>query len=81
MQPGRRTHSLARFKMRTVTVELPDALWRELEAMVRSGWFKDEGEAMRLAATEFLRHGRLELAERFHREDIAWALQERDAPR
>lgn len=65
--------------MRTVTIELPDQLWRQLEAMVGAGWFKDEGEALRLAVTEFIRHRPLELAERFQREDIAWALRTRDS--
>jgi len=63
--------------MKSVTVELPDRLAQELDAMVDAGWFSNPGEAVRLALLEFLRRHRLELAERFQRDDIAWALQEK----
>lgn len=63
--------------MKSINVELPDKLAQELDAMVKSGWFSDEGEAMRLALREFVRRNRLELLERFQREDIAWALKQK----
>ena len=61
--------------MKSLTVELPEKLAEELEAVVAAGWFTDEGEAVRLALRELLRHQRRELEERFQREDIAWALE------
>jgi Arc/MetJ-type ribon-helix-helix transcriptional regulator len=65
--------------VKAVTVELPDKLAQELDAVVEAGWFSDEGEAVRLALREFLRRQRRELEERFQREDIAWALKAKEA--
>jgi len=44
--------------------------------MVKAGWFNDEAEAMRSALREFVRRNRLELLERFQREDITRALKQ-----
>lgn len=63
--------------MKSINVELPDKLAQELDAMVKAGWFSNEAEAMRLALREFVRRNRLELLERFQREDIAWALKQK----
>jgi len=46
---------------------------------VREGWFRNEAEAVRLALLEFVRRHRLELMERFQREDIAWAIKQKRA--
>lgn len=62
--------------MKSIKV-LPDRLAEELDAMVKAGWFSDEEEAMRLALREFVRRNRLELLERFQREDISWALKQK----
>jgi len=60
--------------MRNVTIDLPERVNREVEAMVNAGWFDDEGEVLRFALAQFLRRYRSELVERFEREDIAWAI-------
>lgn len=60
--------------MRNVTIDLPERVAREVEAMVSAGWFDDEGEVLRFALVQFLRRYRSELVERFEREDIAWAI-------
>ena len=65
--------------MKSLTVELPDKLAEELGAVVKAGWYSDEGEAVRLALREFLRRQRRELEEQFQREDIAWALKAKEA--
>jgi Arc/MetJ-type ribon-helix-helix transcriptional regulator len=65
--------------MKSIKVELPDRLAEELDAMVKAGWFNNEAEAMRSALREFVRRNRLELLERFQREDIAWALKQKRA--
>lgn len=65
--------------MKSIQVELPDKLVEELNAMITAGWFSNEAEAVRLAVLEFVRRHRLELLERFHREDIAWALKQKGA--
>jgi Arc/MetJ-type ribon-helix-helix transcriptional regulator len=61
--------------MKSLQIELPDKLAQELDAMVREGWVKNEAEAVRLALLDFIRHHRLELLERYQREDIAWAIK------
>ncbi len=65
--------------MKSVQIELPDKLVEELDALIRAGWFHSEGEIIRLALVEFVRRHRLELLEKFQREDIAWALQQKGA--
>lgn len=62
--------------MKSLNVELPDRLAEEITRMVREGWFQSENELVRTALFEFLRARRTELQERFHREDIAWAVGE-----
>jgi Arc/MetJ-type ribon-helix-helix transcriptional regulator len=63
--------------MKLIQVELPDEVAKELGAMVQAGWFHSEDEAVRLALLEFVRRHRLELLERFQREDIEWALSQK----
>ena len=65
--------------MKSLQIELPDKLAQELDAMVREGWVKNEAEAVRLALLDFVRHHRLELLERYQREDIAWAIKQKGA--
>jgi len=47
--------------------------------MVKTGWFSNKEEVVRLALLEFVRRHHLELLERFQREDIAWALKRKGA--
>jgi Arc/MetJ-type ribon-helix-helix transcriptional regulator len=65
--------------MKSIQIELPEKLAHELDMLVRQGWFRSEEEAIRFALLEFLRRHRLELLEQFQREDIAWALRQKDA--
>ena len=65
--------------MKTVQVQLPDVVVTELSGLVKSGWFTDENEIVRLALLEFVRRYRFALIEQFQREDIAWALQQKRA--
>ncbi len=65
--------------MKRIQVELPEKLAQALKNLVKEGWFRDESEAVRFALTEFLNRCRLQLLEQFHREDIAWALQQKEA--
>jgi len=59
--------------MKTLELELPDELAREIEELVRRGWFTDENELARRALGDFLRHHRLDLQEQQQLDDIAWA--------
>ena len=65
--------------MKSIQIELPDKLAEALHTMVQQGWFPSEAEALRCALLEFLRRHHLELHEQFQREDIAWALRQKDA--
>ena len=61
--------------MKVVHVEIPDKLAAEIEAYVRAGWFGSEAEVIRAAVADFVRRRRIELLERFMRDDIEWALK------
>jgi Arc/MetJ-type ribon-helix-helix transcriptional regulator len=63
--------------VKSINVDLPDKIAEELSRLVEMGWFHDEAEAVRLALLEFLGHRAAELQERFQREDIEWALREK----
>ena len=63
--------------MKSIQIELPEKLAQELDAMVREGWFRNEGEAVRLALLDFVRRHRLELMERFQHEDITWEIEQK----
>ena len=65
--------------MKVMQIEIPDQLAEEMDNLVKAGWFTNEGELARLALADFIRRHRFELLERFQREDIAWALQQKGA--
>ena len=64
--------------MRVLRIEVPDRLAEETDALVKAGWFTSESELARLALMEFIRRYRLELLERFQRDDIVSALRQND---
>ena len=59
--------------MKTLEIEIPDQLGRQIEELVRRGWFTDQKDLARQALGEFLRHHRLELQEQHQLDDIEWA--------
>ncbi len=65
--------------MKVIRIEIPERLSEEINALVQAGWFTSETEIAYLALTDFVRRHRVELLERFQRDDIAWALQQREA--
>ena len=65
--------------MKTLEIEVPDALAKKLKGLVDDGWFANKGEIGRLALAQFIDRHRFELAERYQREDIAWALGQKGA--
>lgn len=67
--------------MRTLKLELPEQLAKEMEGLVKAGWFASEEEVARLALAEFVRHHRFELQEQYQREDVRWALSLKDTER
>jgi Arc/MetJ-type ribon-helix-helix transcriptional regulator len=65
--------------MKAIHVEFPDKLAAEIEAYVQAGWFGSEAEVIRAAVADFVRRRRVELLERFMRDDIEWALKLKNA--
>lgn len=59
--------------MKTMTLELPEALADDVDNAVKAGWFTDPQEAIRQALREFLNSRRLQLQEQQQLEDIDWA--------
>ncbi|HEX2096054.1 MAG TPA: hypothetical protein VHF50_01645 [Solirubrobacterales bacterium] len=66
--------------MKTLQVEVPDALAERIRRLVESGWFFSEDEIGRLALIEFVRRHEFELQEKFQRDDIAWAVERAGRP-
>jgi Arc/MetJ-type ribon-helix-helix transcriptional regulator len=65
--------------MKTLEVELPDQMAREVENAVAAGKFENSAEVVRAALREFISLRRYELLEQQQLTDIAWALQEKPA--
>jgi Arc/MetJ-type ribon-helix-helix transcriptional regulator len=63
--------------MRTLEVELPDELARDLERAIATGRFESSGELVRAALRDFLTSRRFELLEQQQLEDVSWALREK----
>lgn len=67
--------------MKTLSIEIPDQLAKEIERLVQAGWFASEEEIARLALAEFVHRRSSELPEQSQRADIQWALSLKDAER
>lgn len=63
--------------MKVISIEMPEKIAIELASYIKAGWFKDETEITLTALREFIRRNRMELLERFNREDIEWARRQR----
>lgn len=60
--------------MKTLTVDLPEALTAELDAAVEAGWFASQAEAIRAAVRDLVSHRKLALLEKQQLADIDWAV-------
>jgi Arc/MetJ-type ribon-helix-helix transcriptional regulator len=60
--------------VKTLKIEVPDQLAKEIERLVQTGWFASEEEIARLALAEFVHRRSSELQEQSQRDDIYWAL-------
>jgi Arc/MetJ-type ribon-helix-helix transcriptional regulator len=65
--------------MKAIQVELPEKLAAEIEAYVKTGWFNSEAEVIRAALMDFVRRNRVDLLDRFMRDDIEWALRQKES--
>jgi Arc/MetJ-type ribon-helix-helix transcriptional regulator len=61
--------------MKTVAVEVPEQVAKQMEELVHAGWFVSEAELARQALVNFVQQARFQLQERFQKEDIEWALR------
>jgi len=59
--------------MKSLSIDLPDNLAIAVESYVKAGFFHSELDVLLAAISEFVRRNRIELMERFAREDIEWA--------
>ncbi len=65
--------------MKTLQVELPDEMAREVENAVETGTFENAAEVVRASLREFISRRRFELLEQQQLQDVAWALREKPA--
>ena len=63
--------------MKTLQIEVPDQVAREVEEAVEAGLFENAAEVVRVALREFITRRRFELMERQQLQDVAWALREK----
>ena len=61
-------------KMQTIEFELPDQLYKGVNNLVKSGWFRDQNEVLCEAVRKFIESHRPELIEKFILEDVEWGL-------
>lgn len=62
--------------MKTISIKLPDDVANQMQEFVKAGYFSTEHELVLAALAQFIRRNRIELAEEFARDDIAWAKRE-----
>ena len=60
--------------MQTVQIELPEQLYKSVNALVKNGWFKDEKEVLYEAIRKFIDSYHPELIEKFILDDVEWGL-------
>ncbi|MBI3353522.1 MAG: CopG family transcriptional regulator [Nitrospirae bacterium] len=60
--------------MKAICTELPDKVYEEVKLLVEKGWFKNEDDIVLEALRRFLDIHKVELMEKFIREDVQWRL-------
>ncbi len=66
--------------MKTLQVEVPDEVARDVEQAVKAGLFENSAEVVRVALREFITRRRYELLEQQQLQDIGWVLREKPSP-
>jgi len=64
--------------MRTIQTEVPERLYKQAEALVKEGWFRDEKEIFSEAIRRFLDTHQSKLMDKFIRDDVEWGLHGND---
>ena len=65
-------------RVKTLSIDLPDKVAREIDIMVAAGWFRSSDDFILQAIREFADRNRLQLAERYQLEDIDWATKQKN---
>ena len=65
--------------MKALSITVPDHLAERIHDYVQSGFFMSDPDLILATVSEFVRRNRVDLMERFAREDIAWAKNEAHA--
>ena len=60
--------------MKTIRAEISDQLYRQMDTLVKQGWFGSHKDVIDQALRRFLESHRPELMEKFIREDVEWGL-------
>jgi len=60
--------------MKAICTELPDKIYEEVKALIDKGWFRNEDDIILEALRRFLDTHKIELMEKFMREDVEWGL-------
>jgi Arc/MetJ-type ribon-helix-helix transcriptional regulator len=66
--------------VKTLSITIPDNLAAQIKDYVKAGFFSSEPDVILAAMSEFLRRNRVDMMERFAREDIEWAKKEASGP-
>jgi len=61
--------------MKTMRIRIPEKLYRQMDALVKQGWFSDQQAVVELALRKFLYSHRPEVIEQFLHEDVQWGLR------
>ena len=64
--------------MKAIHTELPDKVYQEVKSLVDKGWFRNEDDIILEVLRPFLDTHRIELMEKFIREDVEWGLHGKD---
>jgi Arc/MetJ-type ribon-helix-helix transcriptional regulator len=62
--------------VKKLSIDIPDNLAAQIDDYVKAGFFPSEPDVILAAMSEFVRRNRVDLMERFAREDIEWAKKE-----
>lgn len=62
-------------RTKTIKAEIPEQVYRQLDRLVKEGWFKNQEDVVELALRKFLDSHQPELMEQFIREDVEWGLR------
>jgi Arc/MetJ-type ribon-helix-helix transcriptional regulator len=58
--------------MKHLKFDIPNQLHRQMETLIKQGWFRDQEEILSLALRKFLNSNRPQLLRQFLREDVKW---------